>query len=376
MLSVTINISGRVVAGATVIGIAVAISSLGIVRAEREYVGPDVKVFNCTSGKACVEGNAAGKNVEGVFGNSTLGTGVQGNSTATNKNSGVAGVNSATTGTGYGVYGRSSNGPGLYGTSAVGNGIEGYSSASISGSKGCEFNGPPLCPAGVAGFYSPPPSQKQFQGGFGVAGRSESYYGVGVLAEDLDGGPAFVALGGGGGTNLDPVIAGYAADAYTWLFGVSNSSGNNCQIDNLANETCTGSITGYGGLSVRHRTSEGRHVLAYAAESTSRTIEDVGTARMAGGVANVQIEPAFASVTDRTWYYVFLTPLGDTRGLYVSMKTATAFQVREIEHGRSNVEFDYRIVAHPLGARGDRLPPAPTVPKPRFPKNGMLSTRQ
>jgi hypothetical protein len=126
MLSVTINISGRAVAGAALIGIAVALSSLGIVRAEREGVGPDTKAFNCTSGKACVEGNATGKNVFGVWGKSASGTGVQGNSTATNSNSGVAGVNTTTSGTGYGVYGRSSNGPGVYGTSILSNAIEGH----------------------------------------------------------------------------------------------------------------------------------------------------------------------------------------------------------------------------------------------------------
>jgi hypothetical protein len=109
-------------------------------------------------------------------------------------------------------------------------------------------------------------------------------------------------------------------------------------------------------------------VLAYAAESASRTIEDAGTARMSDGVANVQIDPAFASVMDRKWYYVFLTPLGDTRGLYVSMKTASAFQVRETERGRSNLAFDYRIVAHPLGAKDDRLPPAPAMRRHRLPQ--------
>lgn len=77
---------------------------------------------------------------------------------------------------------------------------------------------------------------------------------------------------------------------------------------------------------------------------------------MTGGLANVTIDPAFASVMDRRWYYVFLTPLGDTRGLYVSQKTATAFQVRESEGGRSRLEFDYRTVAHPLDAKNDRLP--------------------
>jgi hypothetical protein len=106
-------------------------------------------------------------------------------------------------------------------------------------------------------------------------------------------------------------------------------------------------------------------VLAYATESATATIEDVGTGRMVGGVANVSIDPAFASVMDGKWYYVFLTPLGDTRGLYVSEKAAASFQVRESEGGRSRLAFDYRIVAHPLDAKNDRLPLAPRVRMPR-----------
>ena len=79
---------------------------------------------------------------------------------------------------------------------------------------------------------------------------------------------------------------------------------------------------------------------------------------MYDGVANVQIGPDFASVIDRSWYYVFLTPLGDTRGLYVSVKTPSAFQVRETSVDGTTLAFDYRIVAHPLGASDDRLPAA------------------
>jgi hypothetical protein len=89
-----------------------------------------------------------------------------------------------------------------------------------------------------------------------------------------------------------------------------------------------------------------------------------------GGLANVQIDAAFASVTDHRWYYVFLTPLGDTSGLYVSIKTPTAFQVRETEHGHDTLSFDYRIVAHALDAKDARFPLAPAVrqpPQPRHP---------
>jgi hypothetical protein len=187
-----------------------------------------------------------------------------------------------------------------------------------------------------------------------VYGQSD-YYSSGVVAE------------GKGGNGTDDAVLKALGDAnYTDLFyAQDNTNGASCMIDPSANLQCSGTVTGGTDIRVKHRTSEGRHVLAYATQSASETIEDVGTARMSGGVVNVQIDPAFATVMDHKWYYVFLTPLGDTRGLYVSVKTASGFQVRETEHGRSNLEFDYRIVAHPLDAKNDRLPTAPAMARPR-----------
>jgi hypothetical protein len=104
-----------------------------------------------------------------------------------------------------------------------------------------------------------------------------------------------------------------------------------------------------------HRNRDGQRVVAYASESATATIEDAGTARMTDGIANVHIDPAFSPVMAHRWYYVFLTPLGDTRGLYVSIKTASAFQVRETERGRDSLAFDYHIVANPLDGKNARL---------------------
>jgi hypothetical protein len=38
-------------------------------------------------------------------------------------------------------------------------------------------------------------------------------------------------------------------------------------------------------------------------------------------------------------------PNGDCKGLYVTNKTATSFEVRELGGGTSSVDFDYRITA-------------------------------
>ena len=184
--------------------------------------------------------------------------------------------------------------------------------------------------------------------GAGIIGLSN--VGTGVEAES----------NGDGDSSFDgaTLISKATAGADQQLFYAENTaSGGYCFINNVGDLVCSGVIG-----DVR-RTSGGQRVLTYASESASETIEDVGTARMSGGVANVQIDPSFASVTDHQWYYVFITPLGDSRGLYVSIQTPAAFQVRENEHGRDGVAFNYRIVAHPIDGKNARLPVAPPMPR-------------
>jgi hypothetical protein len=307
------------------VGLAVAVSSFGIVRAE--HASPDTsKTFACTSGTACVEGNASGNAMDGVDGSSTgsgthgvYGTGnwagVAGYTSSTNGGSGVAGISTSASGSANGVYGNSANGPGVYGTSSAADGIMGTTTSTS-----------------LAGVY-----------GYSKAN------GHGVLAEVSDASSEYAVLEAAGDNPATNIF-----DAF------NTPNGGHCFINYDAALSCTGGISG-SVLRVRHRSSSGQRVLAYASESASATIEDFGTARAFEGVANVQIDPAFASVIDRKWYYVFLTPLGDTRGLYVSLQTPSAFQVREAENGHSTLSFDYRIVAHPFDAKSDRLPIAPTI---------------
>jgi hypothetical protein len=44
-------------------------------------------------------------------------------------------------------------------------------------------------------------------------------------------------------------------------------------------------------------------------------------------------------------YKVFPVPNGDCKGLFVTHKTPTSFEVRELGGGTSSVSFDYRITA-------------------------------
>jgi hypothetical protein len=54
-------------------------------------------------------------------------------------------------------------------------------------------------------------------------------------------------------------------------------------------------------------------------------------------------------------YHVFLTPGGESEGLYVTNKTAQGFEVHEQHGGHSNISFDYRIMAKRAGHEKERL---------------------
>jgi hypothetical protein len=107
---------------------------------------------------------------------------------------------------------------------------------------------------------------------------------------------------------------------------------------------------------------------------------------LTSGETYVRIDPRFADTMNRSAsYLVFLTPQGDTAGLYVTQKMAAGFLVRE-HGGRSNVVFDYRIVAQPFEPQGARLASAPKMPaqgftrsmtshKPVVLPNGSIDTR-
>jgi hypothetical protein len=95
------------------------------------------------------------------------------------------------------------------------------------------------------------------------------------------------------------------------------------------------------------------------------TVEDLGEATLQGGRGYVRLDPKFVDTTDpSSRYLVFLTPNGDGATLYYTNLTPAGFEVRESEHGRSNLSFSYRIVAKPTGIAQPRFPPVRTVKGP------------
>jgi hypothetical protein len=98
-------------------------------------------------------------------------------------------------------------------------------------------------------------------------------------------------------------------------------------------------------------------VATYSAHQSLPTVEDFGEGQLVNGQASVPLERTFASTIDPSRsYLVFITPLGDCRGLYVAARSPSGFVVRELMSGKATVAFQYRIVAHPFADRATRLP--------------------
>jgi len=198
-----------------------------------------------------------------------------------------------------GVYGSSTNSDGVYGISGTGTGLSGSSTS-----------------------------------GYGVYGTSPHNYGVVGVTTSGNGVYGQVSVAPQAGT------IGRTLDASgnwgLYAFGNIGATGTKSSVVPVDNGT--------------------RQVALYAVESPGVWFEDYGSGRLVSGVATINIDPAYAqTVNTGVQYHVFLTPDGDCEGLYVTARTATGFEVRELHQGKSNVTFDYRIIALRRGYETKRL---------------------
>jgi len=142
-----------------------------------------------------------------------------------------------------------------------------------------------------------------------------------------------------------------SANTYSVLATYGSQFAGECVIDVSGNLFCNGSKS-----AVVPVDGGGRQVALYAVESPENWFEDFGYGQLSNGVVTIFLEPTFQqTVNSDADYHVFLTPNGDSHGLYVAQKTATSFEVREQGGGTSSIAFDYRIVARRKGYEEIRL---------------------
>jgi len=178
----------------------------------------------------------------------------------------------------------------------------------------------------------------------GVLGTADNSYAGMFLNDSKNYSTLFVA-------NYGTAGVGTAGTGTPGLFNTFMASG--------ANGTCgisDGSMSCTGPVKSLASTGGSRTVETYAMQSPENWMEDFGSGDLVNGHATVNIDPAFAAtVAGDASYHVFITPNGDSKGLYVTSKTANGFEVRESGGGTSSLGFDYRIVAKRAGYEGQRL---------------------
>jgi hypothetical protein len=229
-------------------------------------------------------------------------------------------------------------------------------------------------------------------GGYGAYGANANG-GTGVLgttSTDVNGHPAVLGMNGGAGPGVQGFSSGTGSigisggsDVGVGFWGTANGSGTGVLGSSISGTgvwgqsqsffagvfsgpvLVQGNFTVTGAKSAAVRGADGGLKRLYSLESPESWFEDFGSGQLGSGSATVQLEPGFAGVVHSDNYHVFLTPQGDSNGLYVGNMTPAGFTVHEQQGGKSNIGFSYRIVAKRKdipGARLEHVGEPPTLP--------------
>jgi hypothetical protein len=350
-----------------------------------------------------IAGGTASGSTAGVLGESNAATGTTygvGGYASSPSGYGVEGLNLASGG--IGVYGYDSAGTGVYGSggttgvSASGTNYGVNATATASGSTGVYGTAPQFGVYGVAtasgstvgvyGVYGTSADVGVYgnsdnigvegsnPNGFGYGVYGNSIESIGVYAVSIDGTGVYAVSSDGLGVyansasegaltaeNNDStgdyptmVVQNDTTETHNPVFETSSpntySGSRHCIIDTSANLTCTGVVSGV------VLVDGGKQKAVYAMQSAENWFEDAGSGQLSNGSSRIELDPAFAqTVNTGVEYHVFLTPKGDSEGLYVSNETPQGFDVHEQRGGHSSIAFDYRIMAKRVGYENVRL---------------------
>ena len=336
--------------GIGVMGISTGTNGQGV-RGAGSANGTGVRgVSNVTSGDNSSEGTGVGFGVRGlaaggvgVQGDATSGTGVRGLSNASTSNTGD--------GSGIGVHGRTGNGAGVLGEAILtaggptAFGVRGVAAGNGTGVRGVSNTGGDLVGTGNgsgSGVHGLSGS------GNGVFGASSSGAGLRGISSTFVGavGVSTTSHGLYGFTTNSGIAAvvGESAAGAAGLAGHFNGS-----------VFITGNLQVQGAKNAVLKMPDGSNALVYCQEAPEPYFEDFGRAHLRGGVANVPLDREFAALVSGAEYHVFTEAEGESKGLFVSARTANGFEVREIGGGTSNAAFSYRIVTKRKDIEGKRF---------------------
>jgi hypothetical protein len=288
----------------------------------------------------------------GVYGeNQGAGQGVWGSNTSSGY--GVYGSNSSS---GYGVFGSSVNGIGVFGQSAL---------PAVPGIRGLNQN---TSGTGLLGSGNNLNSIVLNGAGSGLAGNGVSLgtyslgtnvtHGIGVVGLG-NGITTFNNIGGGAGVvgqGENFGVIGYAGTSggalvnnkWAGYFDYLASGNGYAFIGGRSGNTDYG-ILSSGVKSTMVQDEKGQNRIMYCTEAPEVLFQDVGIGQLVNGRAHIDLDPILArniSVSPEKPMKVFIQLEGDCKGVYVTNKTATGFDVVELGGGSSNISFSYQLIAN------------------------------
>jgi hypothetical protein len=235
---------------------------------------------------------------------------------------------------GIGVSGQSETGRGVLGASQAGDGVAGISD-NRNGVQGTSSS------QAASGVYG----ENMSGGGYGVAGR---------IVPNTGGLNSVAVYGENNGFGAG--VYGFSQNGYGGVFVGPEFTGSN--LTNSGGLRVVGEIVKTGGhFSEALPHPDGSMRRMYAPLSPESFYEDFGRGELVEGRARVPLDPDLAAVLgiEHGDYHVFLTPEGDSRGLFVSDRQPDGFDVREQDGGTSTLTFSYRIVAVRSGNKPERM---------------------
>ena len=113
--------------------------------------------------------------------------------------------------------------------------------------------------------------------------------------------------------------------------------------------------------------------LLFCNESPEVMFEDYGEGQLVNGKAHITLDSLFAmnvAISEKHPLRVYIELLGDCNGTYVTNRSASGFDVNELNHGTSNTAFQWHIICNRANETGTdrdyaekRFPIGPGAPK-------------
>ena len=295
---------------------------------------------NATERMRILSTGAVAVNSTSTFGTSTLFSAATGNNNAVDGSAAGSGaaVYGQNTGTGQAVFGLTNNASGtaLYGSNlnaagtavfGIGQNAAGYSSAAGSGAA---FSGASI---GIVANAS------------SATGTAIRVGGQGILTY-----PALAAGSGGafGGTSFGVYGIGNTVGNGNTGGYFTNGSGSYAYVGFTLGGTAY-KINGVGTVSTIVKNTKNKLVNLYCPESPEVLFQDFGTGALVNGVAHINMDETFAkniTVNEKHPLRVIIQLEGDCKGVFVTNKTQTGFDVKELQGGNSSISFTWFVSAN------------------------------